>query len=77
MAMTKKQIISEAMSLDPRDREAIAEELLLSVDSATQEEVSDAWAAEIQRRVARADRGEGSSKPVDKIVARLRNKAKQ
>jgi putative addiction module component (TIGR02574 family) len=75
MAMSKEQILSEALALDPREREAIAEELWLSVDEQTKEEVAEAWADEIRTRLDNAGRGHASAKPVDEVLARLRNKA--
>jgi putative addiction module component (TIGR02574 family) len=77
MAMSKEQILTEAMSLNPREREAIAEELWLSIDEQTKEELAAAWTDEIRNRVDKAARGEGSSKSVDEVVGRLRNKARQ
>jgi putative addiction module component (TIGR02574 family) len=77
MAMSKEKILSEAMALNPREREAIAEELWLSVDEQTKEELAIAWTDEIRRRLDQAAKGEGSSKPVEKVLTRLRNKAKR
>jgi putative addiction module component (TIGR02574 family) len=77
MALTKEQILTEAMALNPREREAIAEELWLSIDKQTKEELAAAWANEIHSRVDKAARGEGSSKPVEEVLSRLRNKAER
>ena len=52
--MTKTQLLAEALTLQPKEREELAEELLLSVNEVLDEE----WAAEIRRRVAGIDGGE-------------------
>jgi len=77
MSMTKKEILAAAMALEPDDRQDVAEELWCSLDSAAQERVTEAWVQEIERRLDLAARGEGNSKPVDEVVARLRTKARQ
>jgi putative addiction module component (TIGR02574 family) len=70
MAMTKEQILEHAMALEPRQREELAEELLLSVDEILDPE----WAAEIKRRIAQIDRGEAKLVPADEVFATLRAK---
>jgi hypothetical protein len=54
MSLTKDQILAEAMALKPREREELAEELLLSVSEILDPE----WAAEIRRRLGEIDQGE-------------------
>jgi putative addiction module component (TIGR02574 family) len=72
--MTKDQLLAEAMALDVREREALAEELLLTVDDGTREEIDAAWAEEIDRRIAEYERGEVKAVPVDDMFRRLRAK---
>lgn len=50
MSMSKEQIFTEAMALNPKDREALAEELLMSVDDADRAAIDAAWLAEARRR---------------------------
>jgi putative addiction module component (TIGR02574 family) len=72
--MTKDQLLAEAMALDVREREALAEELLLTVDDGTREEIDAAWAEEIDRRIAEYERGEVKAVPADDMFRRLRAK---
>jgi putative addiction module component (TIGR02574 family) len=70
--MTKDQLLAEAMALDVREREALAEELLLTVDDGTREEIDAAWAEEIDRRIAEYERGEVKAIPGDQVLRELR-----
>ena len=72
MPMTKEQIYAEAIALDVREREALAEELLLTVDDGTREEVDAPWAEEIERRIAEYERGEVKAIPGDQVLRELR-----
>jgi putative addiction module component (TIGR02574 family) len=74
MALTKEQILAEAMSLPPDERSHVAEELWLSVDEATKEEIDAAWLAEIRRRVAAVDSGAMKTIPAEELLAELRAK---
>lgn len=75
--MTREQILSEAMSLAPEERELLAEELWLSIDGTTRDEVEQAWAAEIRRRIDEADEHPEDLRSGDEVVAELRAKLKQ
>ena len=71
MAMTREQLLSEAKTLDPAERERLAEELLLSISGTTQREVDEAWLAEVRARDAAYRRGEIGSRPADEVVAEV------
>jgi hypothetical protein len=73
MALTKEQIRTAAMELDPVEREALAEELMLSVGEGDREAIEAAWLTEAQRRSAAFDRGETGERDVDEVIARIRN----
>ena len=75
--MTRDQIVAEAMALDPVEREALAEELLLSLSEADREAIDAAWLAEVRRRDAAFAKGEISASPVDDAVARVLSRAKR
>ena len=47
-----EELFARAKSLPPVDRARLAEELLDSLDEATESEVEAAWDQEIERRVA-------------------------
>ncbi len=77
MPMTKEQILAEAMALDPREREALADELLLSLTDGDHAAIDAAWLAEVRRREEAFVRGETSTSPLDAVMARLQARAKQ
>jgi hypothetical protein len=77
MTMTKEQIRTAALQLDPADREALAEELLLSIGDADREAVDAAWLAEVARRDADFVAGKTGAKPVAAVIERLLAKARQ
>jgi len=72
--MTK---LEEAISMAAREMSYEARlELcqLLVQDLDQQKAVDEAWSGEIKRRLEAMDRGEGSSRLSDEVVARLRKK---
>lgn len=76
MPMTRDEIRAEAMTLDAREREALAEELLRSIwdeELAMQGE----WIAECQDRIAAVDRGEMSTKPGEQVMSELYERLKR
>lgn len=75
--MTRDQIVAEAMALDPVEREALAEELLLSLSEADREAIDAAWLTEVRRRDTAFAKGEISASPVDDAVARVLSRAKR
>jgi putative addiction module component (TIGR02574 family) len=50
-------LLEQVLSLPERDRAEIATRLLESLDPETQQDVDEAWAAEIERRCAAVDAG--------------------
>jgi|tagenome__1003787_1003787.scaffolds.fasta_scaffold9356505_1 putative addiction module component (TIGR02574 family) len=77
MTFTKEQIWSAALQLDPTDREALAEELWLSLTPSEQDEIDKAWLAEAYRRDAEIKAGRMSTTPVDEVIDRLMRKAQK
>jgi putative addiction module component (TIGR02574 family) len=75
--MTREQILSEAMALDSRERELLAEQLWLSIDGSTREEVEQAWGDEIQRRAEDADEHPEEFRPAEDVGRALRARLKQ
>jgi putative addiction module component (TIGR02574 family) len=76
MTLTREQIKAAALELDPLEREALAEELLLSIGSAQQEEIDQAWLAESRRREADFRAGKTGAKPMDEVLDRIARKAR-
>jgi len=57
MARTAKQVLGEALELSERERAEVASRLIESLDGEREDEVDEAWAAEIERRCADRDSG--------------------
>jgi len=61
---------TEALKLTPGEREALAQRLLASLDEDA--EIEDAWAAEIERRIAEVESGAVQVIPIAEALARVR-----
>jgi putative addiction module component (TIGR02574 family) len=72
MPMTKEQILAEAKSLSPTDREALAEELWLTLTTDDQSAIDAAWLEECHRRIAAVDRGEVTTIPAEEAMREAR-----
>jgi putative addiction module component (TIGR02574 family) len=77
MTVTRDEIKSAALQLTPSEREALAEELLLSIGDADRQAIDSAWLAEIHRREAAFLAGKTGAKPADQVIDRLKAKAHQ
>ena len=75
MSLTKEQIKTAALELAPAEREALAEELLLSIAESERDAVEAASLADARRRDAAYRRGEVGAKPVADVIARLTGRA--
>lgn len=73
--LTREQIRAAALELAPGDREALAEELLLSIGAAEREAIDQAWLQEARRRDSALLAEKGHVKPVDEVLDRLLRKA--
>ena len=76
-SMTKEQIKSAAMELDPVERESLADELLLSLSQAEQDEIDEAWLAEARRRDAVFTATKSLAKNANDVAERLLKQASQ
>lgn len=65
MTLSRAQIMIEALKLDPHEREAMAEDLLLSVSADDRGRIDELWLAEAKRRDAEFGAGRMTAKPVD------------
>jgi putative addiction module component (TIGR02574 family) len=61
---------SEALKLTLGERAALAQRLLASLDEDAQ--IEDAWAAEIERRIAEVESGAVQVIPIAEALARVR-----
>jgi putative addiction module component (TIGR02574 family) len=71
--MTKDQIKSAAMELDPNEREALAEELFQSLSSPEQQAIDAAQLEEAKRRYETFIQSGAVANTSDEVVARIKN----
>lgn len=64
------EVIKGAMSLDTRDRAALAEKLLASLEELSEEEAERLWAEEAQRRLDEYRSGHAKSVSSDAVHAK-------
>ena len=62
------EILRAALSLDVRDRARLAEQLLASLDSLTEDEVERLWADEAERRLEEFRAGRVSAVPEEEVA---------
>jgi len=71
MTNAARNLLYEAMKLDAAERAELAAELLASLDGEPDEGVEAAWAAEIERRLARIDAGDERLIPWEEVRAEI------
>lgn len=62
---------AEALKLTPGERAALAQRLLASLDE--DEEIEEAWAVEVERRIADVESGAIQVIPLDQALAQVRS----
>jgi len=68
-----KNIESEALHLSLEERAKLAQSLLLSLDSLSEQEIEETWLSEAQQRARELDSGKVSPIPAEEV----RKKAKE
>ncbi len=66
--MTLKQIEKEALHLAEAERAELAKKLLLSLDSASEDEIAVDWLREAQRRARELDEGIVQPIPAEEVM---------
>jgi len=69
--MTKDQLLNEALTLDPRERDELAEALWQSIGP---NELTSEQRAEVRRRIDALDRGDVQPIPGDQVMRELRER---
>lgn len=64
----------EALKLTPGERAALAQRLLASLD--VDADIEEAWAAEVERRIADVESGAVQVIPMDEALAQVRSSLK-
>ncbi len=70
--MSRDQIRRAALAMEPDDRAALAAELFDSLVEPADEEVDEAWEAEIDRRLDEIDQGTAQIVSVQQVFRRAR-----
>ena len=70
---TSEEIFRDAMALPPEARAELTERLVGSLAQDISPEITTAQLAEVRRRIAQAESGEGELVPGDEALARVRN----
>ena len=65
-----EKLEAEALKLTPGERAALAQRLLASLEEDT--EIEDAWAQEVERRIAEVESGAVQVIPIEEALARVR-----
>ena len=65
--MNVEELEVEALKLDPKSRAKLDERLLISLDELTEQECTQLWAAEAQRRDAELDADPKSGCPAEDV----------
>lgn len=66
-----ERLETEALKLTPGERAALAQRLLESLD--VDAEIEEAWAAEVERRIADVESGAVQVIPIDEALAQVRS----
>src|SRR6476646_5231639 len=73
MTVTLAEIEQQAPSLSPDERAHLVEILLEALQEAQSAEITAAWEAEIEERVAAFDRGEGTTHSAEEVISEARH----
>jgi putative addiction module component (TIGR02574 family) len=71
MARTTEDLLEEALALEPGERADLAATLVGSLDSPGDSEIEEAWAREVERRVADVEEGKVETIPWSQARAQL------
>lgn len=70
------EVFEAALALSEEDRGRLAEKLVQSLDREVDPDVEEAWAAEIERRLARIHAGQSKTVTMTEAIARLHQAAR-
>ena len=71
MSKAAHDVLADALALSDEDRGELAEKLAASLDADVDPGAEDAWAAEIQRRLARIEAGQAKSISLSEAFVRM------
>jgi putative addiction module component (TIGR02574 family) len=76
MQSSTAEVFEAALALSDDDRAKLADKLVASLDGDIDADAEAAWAAEIERRLAKIDAGQASSLSMNEAVARMHRAAR-
>jgi putative addiction module component (TIGR02574 family) len=76
MRTSTAEVFEAALALSDDDRAKLAERLVESLEGESDPDAGTAWAAEIERRLAKIDAGQASSLSMEEALARLHRAAR-
>ena len=76
MNSSVSEVFDAALALPEEDRGRLAEKLVQSLDQDADPDAEEAWAAEIERRLARIDAGQSKTVTMNDAIARLQRAAR-
>lgn len=71
MPPSTEDILSQALAMPENERAAIAERLLLSLDTRLDPNVEEAWQQEVQRRLSEIENGDIACVPWEEVRRRI------
>jgi putative addiction module component (TIGR02574 family) len=77
MSLTREQIMTEVMALDPKERQALAQEIWETAINEVPPDVEAAWMDECRRRIGQLDRGEVQAIPGEQVMREAREALRQ
>lgn len=77
MIRNRAKVVSDALSLPPRSRAKLAEQLLESLDEPKQKKIDRLWADEVEDRIDAYERGELRAIPGQEVFRRLKPRKKR
>ena len=77
MIRNSAKVISDALSLPPRSRAKLAEQLIESLDDPKQKESDRLWADEVEDRIDAYERGELKAIPGEEVFRRMKPRKKR
>ena len=77
MIRNSAKVISDALSLPPRSRAKLAEQLLESLDDPKQKEIDRLWADEVENRIDAYEKGELKAIPGEEVFRRMKPRKKR
>jgi putative addiction module component (TIGR02574 family) len=74
MIRNTAKVVSDALSLPPRSKAKLADQLLESLDDPKQKEIDRLWADEVEDRIDAYERGELRAIPGQEVFRRLKSR---